>query len=398
MPNRRKSPDQSFDAKLGTLFCFLLLGQGLLPLLSLDQKFGLAVIELLIGMGFSLRHRHRYQWKWSGTKFSQISIGGSLGYLLFNVPFLFFWLISIRVRGFQGKASFSDWHEFLNPEKVGGILIQEWQALVAAFWENTPLVGFIMMILASVLLSLLDLLGLIDHTQEEFIKHCHNPPQPSRSTDDPGQKMGAFLRKFISARPLTIDKPPDAIRLEFPLSPPQELEDSLVIVLLVFVIFFAFGFSHVGYVLVTDLGPRTLTGFEMTGEWAIQIFSLIFGSLLVTFGPWVIWQWGFRNLFVRRVMEFKPDRLIISDRLWGRDRPKIEIPKMDLQPLRESKGQTTFPGNKLFWLQHRGKDVMLARFLLSTGMASIQTTYDRYRTTNFAEFYRDTESLNLPLD
>jgi hypothetical protein len=130
----------------------------------------------------------------------------------------------------------------------------------------------------------------------------------------------------------------------------------------------------------------------------MDIYSLIFGSLLVTFGPWFMWQAIFRNLFVWRVMEFKSDRLIINDRLWGRDRLKIEIPKIDLQPLRESKGQTMFPGNKLFWIQHHGKDVMLARFLLSTGMAAIQTTYDRYRTISFAEFYRDSEFLNLPLD
>jgi hypothetical protein len=393
MSDRKKSSKPSFDVWLIQAFIFSLWFQGAL-IIDGQQKIVVVAVELVIGISLSLWHRHQNQWKWQPkwpeVKFSWLGIVKGIGGWLQSLTFIFLFLVYGRTAVFKEKASFEDWHDLINPDKIGGILTREWQAIVNAFWHNPEFNGMVLGLIIVMSVGLLVSIGLVELTHEDFLQKCQAPEN--------GKPIGGLLRKFIHDRPLTIDKPPDAIRLEFPLSPPQELEDSLVIVLLVFVIFFAFGFSRVGYVLVTDLGPRMLTGFEMTGEWAIQIYSLIFGSLLVTVGPWVIWQWGFRNLFVRRVMEFKPDRLIISDRLWGRDRPKIEIPKMDLQPLRESNGQTTFPGNKLFWLQHRGKDVMLARFLLSTGMASIQTTYDRYRTTNFAEFYRDTESLNRPLD
>jgi hypothetical protein len=377
MFDRQPSPKRSFDFGLTYAFSVALLLQSLL-LTDKRQRILVAAIELAIVVGLSFWYRRRNQWQWPRAQISRGSIGTGIFRLLLCALFVFLWLNQVGVSAdFQGHISVRHPNAHIPPSSV------------SAFLNDPSSNGVISVLIICLLFSLLESLKVVDVNEAAFFQNCQVPENR--------QPIGGPLRKFIHDRPLTIEKTPDAIRLEFPLSPPQEVGEAWAIVL-VFVIFFAFGFSHVGYVLVMDLGPRTLTGFEMTGEWAIQIYSFIFGSVLVTFAPWVIWQWGFRNLLVRRVMEFKPDRLIISDRLWGRDRPKIEIPKMDLQPLRESNGQTTFPGNKLFWLQYRGKDMMLARFLLSTGMEAIQTTYDRYRTTNFAEFYRDTESLNLPLD
>jgi hypothetical protein len=388
MSDRQPSPKPSFDAGLIWMFGASLPLQGVL-ITDSRQRILIEAIELAILAGLSLWYRRRNRWKWIGVKFSWSAIGKQSWELLKVLPFFFLFLAHVRAVKFKGKSSFEHWYDWINPEKLGTILTHEWQAIIDALRDNPLFSGMVLSVIVWLVFNLLVSIQLVDRTEEAFFRNCQVPEH--------GQPIGGLLRRFIHDRPLMIVKQTDTIRLEFPLSPPQELEESWLIAL-VFAMFCGYGFLGVGYSLATNLGPSSFTGFEMTGEWAMQIYSLIFGSLLVTFGPWFLWQAILRNLFVRRVMEFKPDRLIISDRLWGRDRPKIEIPKMDLQPLRESKGQTTFPGNKLFWIQHRGKDVMLARFLLSTGMEAIQTTYDRYRTTNFAEFYRDTESLNLPLD
>jgi hypothetical protein len=400
MPKNQDNLKPSLDFCIANIFCGLLFIQGGLPLFSLKQKTLFAILELCFCLWVSRWNRQRNQWRWPGIRFAWTGIAKKIFNALIScltILFgLFIWLIYARVAVFHGKPSFEHWSELLNMGQIGIIFTQEFQAIVNTVKGNGAITGSVMTAFGILISGVLISLGLIDKTQEEFTKHCRTP-QPFQKIDLLGP-LGLPLKSCIYDRPLTITKQSDSIELQFPVTSPQEMEQAWLIIL-IFVLFISCGLGSIIHTFLRSTPSAYFIGLETPQEWALQIFSAIFGFLLITCSPWVLWQWIIRNLFLWKVVNFNHDQLIVGEKLFGRYRKKIEIHKGVLQSLRES--ENTFsglPGTKILYIQHPGKDVGLARLLIPAGMGAIQEVYDRYRTNNFASFYRDTDPLNLDLN
>jgi hypothetical protein len=399
MTKNQDNPKPSLDFCLTNIFCGLLFIQGGLPLFSLKQKALLSIFELCFCLWVSRWNRQRNQWRWSGICFARAGIAKKIFNSLISCLTMLFgffvWLIYVRVAVSHGKPSFEHWSELFDMGKIGIISTHEFQAIVSAVRGNAAITGPVMAAFGILISVALISIGLINKTQEEFTKHCRTP-QPFRTIDLLGP-LGAPLKKWIHDRFLTITKRSDSIELQFPVTPPQEMERSWFI-LIIFVLFINYGIICIASLIISGL-PTYFSGLETPQEWAMQIFSITIGIMVVICGPWFLWQTIIRNLFLWQVVNFQHDKLIVGEKLFGRYRNKVEIDKAALQDLRESQNSlTTLPGNTVSYIQHTGKDVMLARFLLPSKMAVIQEVYDRYRTNNFESFYQDTDPLNLDLN
>jgi hypothetical protein len=400
MTKNQDNPKPSLDFCLTNIFCGLLFIQGGLPLFSLKQKALLSIFELCFCLWVSRWNRQRNQWQWSGIHFPRVSIIKKIFKFLISCLIgllgLFVWLIYARVAVFHGKPSFEHWSELFDMGKIGIISTQEFQAIVSAVKGNAAITGAVMAALGILVSGALISLGLIDKTQEEFTKHCRRP-QPFQRVDLLGP-LGLPLKRCIHDRPLTITKQSDSIELQFPVTSPQEMEQAWLIIL-IFVLFISYGLGIIIHTFLRSTPSAYFAGIETPQEWVLQIFSAVFGFLLITCSPWVLWQWIIRNLFLWKVVNFNHDQLIVGEKLFGRYQKKIEIHKGVLRSLRESENNFSgLPGTKILYIQHPGKDVGLARLLIPAGMGVIQEVYDRYRTNNFESFYQDTDPLNLDLN
>jgi hypothetical protein len=107
----------------------------------------------------------------------------------------------------------------------------------------------------------------------------------------------------------------------------------------------------------------------------------------------MIWYFTIRPFFVKKILDFKPGKLVVGEMTFGFYRKLFSIHQSELLPLKQQHRETKTPGvsHTGLLLQRRGRDVEIARHLLPAAMEIVQKTYDRYRTDTFNNFYNNTQ-------
>jgi hypothetical protein len=206
------------------------------------------------------------------------------------------------------------------------------------------------------------------------------------------------ITQFIYNRPLIVTKRANSIRLEFPFVPSHEVANVAIILPLLTLVLGA-GLIRV---MMTFCIPQVISGYyfldlENQFDLVMRIFNLIIIIALSIAFPIVFWQAFWRGILTRCILTFEASELVIGEQLLGRYYEKHRIAKQDLPPLRPNQSTIPTPETQVFYTIHRGKDVIIARWLPPMSMSTIQLIYDRYRTSSsFVEFYRDTEEIDLP--
>ncbi len=369
-----------------------LFGQIVLPI------HGLARLILIIPwcglfLHFAIRHRQKHQWRWRGLTVLNLLKG--LGILAFGL-----WCLAPMIV----IASQDPWHlKELDSLPPAEALLEAIRVFPEFLSSTNPLTSFCLVVLTGILFSILVSLRIAYMSEEEFLKDCslQHHSTAGRTSQNPGETEGqtsksllGAIRTFFTVRPFILQKEPNCIRIEFHKISSQVLkaEFAQLCFLLFFFLLPIFGTFQMVMLALSE-------GMDIVNSrnpvvalivWGFPVFSYIIVS-------YTIWQLVLRSLFVKKILDFTPNELVIGELAFGRYRKLFSIERANLCPLRETYKETTISELKaaILLIQHRGRQRELAAQLLPEAMETVQTVYDRYCASTFKHFYCDTQAVYL---
>lgn len=143
--------------------------------------------------------------------------------------------------------------------------------------------------------------------------------------------------------------------------------------------------------------PEYLSNVENSQQKIVSLLIWFFLTLPFAVVTFFIWNPWLKAIFVRTVIEFNPDKIIVWEQAFGSQRKILSISQSDLLPLQEKKINTQVPQvrNSSLCIRYRRKNIELAGHLLPKAMDTVRDTYDCYRNNSFSYFYSQVKNIHL---
>ncbi|MEL6496563.1 MAG: hypothetical protein AAFQ41_15785 [Cyanobacteria bacterium J06623_7] len=364
---------------------------------------GAAILILLVAAVLSamgIKYRRDRQWRWRGVQ------GKDLFKAIGITALSIFMLPDILVNLFHGFTRSNGATEFawqssdrFNPLVVLTEAVRVFPEFVSNPEYSIYLV-FFCLVAVSIIFQVLAAWKVVYLSQAEFLQDCCHPHLKQnqsvshfhnrRSPDSFGAKFSAFF----SCRPFIVRKQPNSVTVTFSKVTSYDLKANFG-----FILFMSLFFIGAIYGIATSIIwiPEYLNGTANSAEQTTLLLVSMVQIIPLIFVAWFIWNPWLKAIFIRTVIEFNSEQIIVWEKAFGSQRQVLSIPQKDLLTLEEKRVNTQVPQvrNTSLRIRYRRQNIELAGHLLPQAMDTVQDIYDRYRHNKFSQFYHQTQELYL---
>ena len=395
----------SFDYLLAIAFfiiSFVLTIIGLVTSGEVTPTVNAALMILLTAAIFTaigVKYRCDRQWRWQGVRGTDLYKAiGITALSIFMLPSIFVDLFYKFTRS-NGSTEFS-WQpdNRFNPVAVLSEAVRVFPEFISNPEHSTHLAFFCIMAF-SIIFNVLVVWKIAYLSQTEFIQDCRNPKfnqnKPNVNSHNLRSPSTSNLITFFSCRPFIVQKQQNTVRITFNKVTSYDLKANCSLIL--FMSLFLIGAIYGVATTIIFILPEYLSNAEDSAERMALLFVCFAQMIPFTAIAFFIWNPWLRSIFIRTVIEFNSEQIIVWEKGFGSQRQILSIPQADLLPLQEKQINTQVPQvrNTSLRIRYRRRNIELAGHLLPEAMDTIQNTYDRYRQNKFTEFYHHTLELYL---
>lgn len=408
--NKRKFETKKRD--LSSFDYLLMLGFSILGffsivisvILSLKGIVSVFIIlfSAIIVINLGIKHRIKHQWRWQRVRGKELykAIAFTTLYLVM-IPR---WIVhsfhgTSRVNG-RGQFNWQPEHPFNLLEYINEA-IEVLPKLISSSEHNIQL-GFLCLMIMMAIFYLLLFWKVTYLSEKEFLEYCKNPnpikfaePKSYKSNLSKSNSPIARITSFFSDRPFIRRKQHNAIEIEFHRVTAYDLKANFAVV--IFLLLFCIAALWGAVTMVVFAIPDVIKDPEVSEHLSILIPTLALPAIFMMAIAFFIWNNYLKQIFIRLILKFERDKFIVTEQAFGSKSEIINISKLDLPSLQEKQENTQVPQvkNTSLRIRHRGKNIEIAGHLLPEAMNIVQATYDRYRNSEFNNFYLQTENIFL---
>ena len=267
--------------------------------------------------------------------------------------------------------------------------------------EHNFYLGFFCLMVSSIVFNILVACKVIYLSEKEFLKDCQKTnliktdkglnSNNSSSLNSSTAKITAF---FLD-RPFIVDKQQDAVKITFNKVSTYDLKANFGLFL--FMLLFFLGAIYGLVIMVIFALLEYLNNAENSQQQIALLFAGSFQTLTFAVVAFFIWNPWLKAVFIKTVIEFNQNNIVVWEQAFGSRHKILSIPQSDLLELQEKQVNTQVPQveNTSLRIRYRRKNIELAGHLLPEAMNAVREIYDRYRNSNFDEFYDCTKELYL---
>ncbi|MDX2212603.1 MAG: hypothetical protein SFY66_04860 [Oculatellaceae cyanobacterium bins.114] len=401
----------SFDYQLLLTFLAGMVVQILLPGNGIMRIF-LATFWAGILVRLAIQHRQKHQWQWQGL--TPLNVLRSIGTLTFGLWCLASVIVELADEPiYNRKWIVNDYLKVYSLE----IFSEAFRILPSLLTSTSSSVSFILISFFWLIFCILVSLKVAYVSEEDFLKDCNQQNNFSHQShrqilrfqshkqilhlaQEKPRSLTKTITDFFTSRSFTLQKKPSFVRIEFYIVSSQDIQaifesrdpQANIFTLISLTVMFLFSTYALIHIIAFELSSY-LTNIQDRNEYPLSIVLLSIQILFFSMLSWLIWNFAIHPFFVKKVLEFKADKLVVGEKIFGLYRKLFSIHQTDLLPLKQYSKGARKPGvsNTVLLIQRRGKDIEIAGHLLPIAMEIVQETYDRYRTSTFDHFYDNTQ-------
>lgn len=382
----QRNPD-SRDYQLFIVFAVGTAAHIMLPINGFI-RCGITIAWAGILVDAAIKDRVRHQWQWRGATKTNV-LKSTCGALLGCCFYISFVIQSVN----RMAVRVTEW----SPNTLLEYFTQTTRLFSQLLVSTDPIVSFLLLPVGWGIFMALVNLKIAYLYNENFLNDCQekkHDEQKNPSSVSPASVNRIMAARFFRTRPFVLSKRGNLVRISFYKISPQDIHQNIVTVAFSCFIFL---FSIVGAVNMVRFGLlESLQDDSIVPEARpVIIAASIFPCFILIVMALLFWMLFIRHFFAIRVIEFRDKKLIIRESTLGFSRRLLQVHIKDLRSLVEKRRNTKIPEvrNTALLISQSGKQIEIASHLLPEAMNIVQSTYDKYRESDFHQFYDETQPI-----